>query len=267
MKQIVSCFSKQLLILVVVAMLVTLAACQAAPTESTTPTPTPGQTTPTATFRISITLPEADSTVPAGDITVVAKITPRTFKLVDKLGEPSAPDEGHLHFYLDVAPPTIPGQPAVTPAGTFAATNERFHTWEDVAEGTHTLAVQLVNNDHTPFDPPVVAEITVTSSSAAGQSVTRYLTVEDRERDKDTITVPAGALVTLILNNKDDTTHGFQIRELGTWEAELYYQGDHLLGPRKIVSQFRAPTTPGDYQSACGSHWSYELGHFIVTEE
>jgi hypothetical protein len=50
----------------------------------------------------------------------------------------------------------------VTTEGTYHADATTEHTWEDVAPGTHTFAVQLVNNDHTPLVPPVVEEITVT---------------------------------------------------------------------------------------------------------
>jgi hypothetical protein len=36
------------------------------------------------------------------------------------------------------------------------------YTWQGVRPGTHTFAVQLVNNDHTPLEPPVTDQVTVT---------------------------------------------------------------------------------------------------------
>lgn len=93
-----------------------------------------------------------------GDIEVEAY--PTAFDVVDKLGQAPADGEGHIHFYLDVDPiPTSPGKPAVTSdAGTYHATARTTHAWRDVSKGTHSLGVQLVNNDHTPLDPPVFAQ-------------------------------------------------------------------------------------------------------------
>ena len=58
--------------------------------------------------------------------------------------------------------PTTAGQPAVSPEGTYHAEATTSYTWPDVAPGEHTFGVQLVNNDHTPLEPPVVAAVTVT---------------------------------------------------------------------------------------------------------
>ena len=110
---------------------------------------------------VEITEPADADSVAAGDVTVEVDVS--DFDVVDKLGEPPVEGEGHVHFYLDVTEvPTTPGQPAVTAEGTYHATATTSHTWEDVPAGTHTFAVQLVNNDHTPLIPPVLAEVTVT---------------------------------------------------------------------------------------------------------
>ena len=98
--------------------------------------------------------------LPAGDITVSAAAL--NFKLVDKLGQSNVPGEGHLHYFLDVDAPTAPGQPAVTAPGTYAATVASSYTWKNVPAGSHTLSIELVNNDHTPLNPPVVQKVTVT---------------------------------------------------------------------------------------------------------
>lgn len=108
---------------------------------------------------VTITAPDDGDTPGAGGVTVEVDV--EGFDVMDKLGEAAAAGEGHVHFYLDQDPPTTPGQPAVTAEGTYHATATTSHTWEDVPAGTHTFAVQLVNNDHTPLDPPVVAEVTV----------------------------------------------------------------------------------------------------------
>lgn len=117
--------------------------------------------------------PGADETAAAAPaVTVEAaaaedgvKITaaPENFEVVNKLGQAPAEGEGHIHYYLDVDEiPTTPGQPAVSEEGTYHAEATTTYTWPDVEAGEHTIAVQLVNNDHTPLEPPVTAESTIT---------------------------------------------------------------------------------------------------------
>jgi hypothetical protein len=108
---------------------------------------------------VTIDTPEDGDTDDDGDVDV--EVSVGDFEVVDKLGEPPVEGEGHVHFYLDAEPPTTPGQPAVTEEGTYHAEATTEHTWEDVAPGTHTFSVQLVNNDHTPLEPAVVARVTV----------------------------------------------------------------------------------------------------------
>ena len=102
------------------------------------------------------------STVEAGGVEVT--VAPEGFEVVNKLGQAPVDGEGHIHFYIDVEEiPTTPGKPAVTAdASTYHAAATTSYTWPDVEAGEHTLAVQLVNNDHTPLEPPVTAEVTVT---------------------------------------------------------------------------------------------------------
>jgi len=90
------------------------------------------------------------------------------FALVGKLGQPNVAGQGHIHYFLDVTAPTTPGQPAVTGPGSYVATAATGCIWLGVAAGTHTLSVELVNNDHTPLVPPVVAKITVIVTGVGG---------------------------------------------------------------------------------------------------
>jgi hypothetical protein len=69
--------------------------------------------------------------------------------------------QGHLQYFMDVTPPTAAGQPAVTAQGTYASTASTAYTWENVPPGIHTFSVELVNNDHTPLDKPVVIQVQV----------------------------------------------------------------------------------------------------------
>jgi hypothetical protein len=113
---------------------------------------------------VEIISPQDGATVPPGDITVVAQVT--NFKIMDKLGQANVPGEGHLHFFLDITPPTAQGKPAIPAGGEWAPVAGTTYTFKNVPEGTHTVAVELVNNDHTPLNPPVVYGITVNVSMA-----------------------------------------------------------------------------------------------------
>jgi hypothetical protein len=112
---------------------------------------------------VSITAPTDGSQVTAGSVTVIASV--QNFDIVNKLGQPPVPGEGHIHFYLDVKKiPTTPDKPAITAdAKTYHAVATKSYTWTGVKPGKHTFAVQLVNNNHTPLSTPVTAEVTVTA--------------------------------------------------------------------------------------------------------
>ncbi len=124
----------------------------------------PGWVSSSSAPTVTITAPKAGATLGVGSATVTVKVS--NFNLVNKLGQANVAGEGHIHYFMDVDPPTAPGQPAFTAAGTYAATTSTSYTWLNVPAGTHKFSVELVNNDHTPLTPPVVASVTVTVSAA-----------------------------------------------------------------------------------------------------
>jgi outer membrane protein assembly factor BamB len=109
---------------------------------------------------VAIASPVAGSALPVGDITVSAIVT--NFNIMDKQGQAAISGEGHLHFYLDVDAPTTQGQPAIPSGGIWAHVAASSYTFTNVPAGTHTISVELVNNDHTPLNPAVVQKIIVT---------------------------------------------------------------------------------------------------------
>ena len=135
---------------------------------SATPTPTPRPPTPTATPAPAPTLkivkPAAGASIVAGNVEVAIEVS--NFTIVQPGGAPVA-GQGHVHYYLDAEIPTTPGQPAVTAPGTYKASSSAAATWENVAPGTHTLGVQLVNNNHTPLTPAVTARVEITVAPVA----------------------------------------------------------------------------------------------------
>lgn len=89
------------------------------------------------------------------DINVIPDVG--NFQVIDKIGHQNVPGEGHFIYYFNVTPPTDPGEPALTEHGTFAITADGIASWLGVLPGEYKVWVQLVNNDNTPLDPPVVA--------------------------------------------------------------------------------------------------------------
>ena len=92
------------------------------------------------------------------------------------------------------------------------------------------------------------------SPTAGGNAVTIELVAQNNEFDTDTITVPAGAEVTITLVNEDPVPHNFAVYE--TEEAsEAIYVGDTFTGPgAEETDQFTAPDEPGDYFFRCDVH-------------
>lgn len=127
-----------------------------------------GCTTTPETPTVRITAPANGATVEAGDIRVDADV--QNFNIVDKQGQANVTGEGHVHFYMDVSPmPSAAGQPAIPmdPSALWAHISDDTYTFTNVPPGTHTFAVQLVNNDHTPVVPMVSDTVTITVTTRA----------------------------------------------------------------------------------------------------
>jgi hypothetical protein len=108
---------------------------------------------------LKINSPIEGISVDAGNITL--SITTENLKLVTG-NLTNNPGEGHVIYYLDVAIPTTAGKSALTAAGTCKETDTTSNTWSDLTPGTHTLGVQLVQNEGTPFSSPVFASVSIT---------------------------------------------------------------------------------------------------------
>jgi hypothetical protein len=104
----------------------------------------------------------------------VVKIDVSGFTLANKMGLDPEDGEGHVVYYIwngygpdgtTYQVPQVPGQPANSGGTGFVAlaSAEKENHWRSFLQpGKQKWAVQLVNNDNTPLEPPVVDEITVT---------------------------------------------------------------------------------------------------------
>ena len=118
---------------------------------------------------IYITYPDFDGGVDAGNVTVTVMI--RNFSIVNRTGDQIVSGEGHIVYFKDIVPPTKQGSPAVTEPGTFQISAQTWCTWYNVSPGTHTFAVELVNNDNIPLEPPVIDAVDVTAVRRTGDSI------------------------------------------------------------------------------------------------
>jgi outer membrane protein assembly factor BamB/plastocyanin len=237
------------------------------PTETPTPeeTVTPEPTMPEAVPMLAITSPVEGDRVPAGNVTVEVEV--ENFTLVEPTGQDNVPGEGHIHYYLDALPLDTPDEPAIPETGEYAVSANTSYTWENVTPGEHILAAQLVNNDHTPI-VPVVADminITATGEMAGGapENATVDLVAENIAFNTDTITVPAGAEVTVNFDNRDSVPHNFAVYENPSAMTPIFV-GEIFTGPGEMTYTFTAPDEPGTYFFRCDVHPTAMRGDFIV---
>jgi plastocyanin len=216
--------------------------------------------------KITIISPKEGKQILSDNITILVNIT--NFDLVNKLGQPNVPGEGHIHYYIDVPIPTIAGKPATTAAETFAPTINTTFTWKNVEPGKHNLSVQLVNNDHTPIVPLVFgrANVTVTAPTLKTMGIDNVvvgLVAKGIEFNSSKVTVPAGSNITLNFDNQDlNIPHNVAIYT-DNFAKTTIFKGKVVTGPAKIAYNFSAPTTPGTYFFRCDIHPQMN-GQFIV---
>ncbi|NLN08326.1 MAG: hypothetical protein GX186_01730, partial [Methanoculleus thermophilus] len=95
----------------------------------------PGLAPPAGEVNVTIIEPMEGAGVPAGNVTVSVNVT--NFTLVEPTGQPNAPGEGHLHYYLDAPIPTNESVPAIPPTGGYVVSTNLTHTWGNVTAGEH----------------------------------------------------------------------------------------------------------------------------------
>ena len=95
------------------------------------------------------------------DSEITITVTVSGFNLVDAIGKPNVAGEGHINYFLNVAAPTAPGQPATAAAGSYNSTAATSYTWPNLPDGAYTFYVELVNNDNTPLSPPQVDQVAI----------------------------------------------------------------------------------------------------------
>jgi plastocyanin len=102
-----------------------------------------------------------------------------------------------------------------------------------------------------------------TAANASSGNVTIGVTAQNIAFNTSTITVPAGANVTIVFNNQDaGVPHNIAFYQTSAATSPIYV-GEIFNGPKTVSYNFKAPSTPGTYFFRCDVHPSMK-GDFIV---
>ena len=215
----------------------------------------------TTGVNVTITSPEEGASIPAGNVTVEVNLT--NFTLVEPTGQPMPrarppallPDARYRRTQAPL--------PSQRPAAVIS-TNLSY-TWENVTPGEHNFSVQVVHNDHTPLIPLVYDTVNVTvGGNATGNATVVGLSAKDIAFNVSTITVPAGANVTVHFTNEDSgIPHNFAVYTDSS-ATEKIFSGEIITGPATTTYNFTAPDKPGTYFFRCDVHPVQMTGNFVV---
>lgn len=104
-----------------------------------------------------------------------------------------------------------------------------------------------------------------TGANAGSNSVVVNIMAKNRAFNMSTITVPAGAQVTINLDNQDSGVPHDVAFYTDSSASNTIYRTLAITGPNKITDTFIAPSTPGTYFFRCDFHPTQMTGQFIVT--
>ena len=190
-------------------------------------------------FTVNITLPGGLNASNFGSITRADGTMQTTYKgwpLYYYIGDKAAGDtkgQGLANVWFVVNPTaTAPVAPATTTTTTTAATTTTTTT------------------------------ITTTATSTVNP-VTINLAAQNVAFNTNSITVAAGASITVNFNNMDSVPHNFAVYTNST-ATTIIFQGAVITGPTTTTYKFTAPTTPGTYFFRCDVHPTIMTGTFIV---
>src|SRR5881409_2278298 len=109
---------------------------------------------------ITIVSPRPGPTI-SHDLYVAVEVT--NFTLVDSHGQANAPNEGHVQLFLNGV---LHQEPRAYDIGFIV----------DMPDGNSTITARLVNNDNTPLNPEVTANVTVRTLGAADPTASEQVT-------------------------------------------------------------------------------------------
>ncbi len=102
-----------------------------------------------------------------------------------------------------------------------------------------------------------------TATAPATGTFATSLEARNVSYNKATVTVPAGALVTIAFVNDDIVTHNLAVYETAA-AANVIFRGA-IIRTGTIDYRFNAPSEPGTYFFRCDVHPTFMTGDFVVT--
>jgi plastocyanin len=97
-------------------------------------------------------------------------------------------------------------------------------------------------------------------------TVVRYLQAKNIAFNVSTITVPAGANITIVFTNLDSgVQHNFALFTNASATPPALFTGQRITGVSSINYSFVAPSVPGNYFFHCDVHPTLMTGTFVVT--
>ena len=136
----------------------------------------------------------------------------------------------------------------------------------DFSGRAEEAAAQMTPVPGRPLPPPATLATPppATPASATNQTATVDLAAQNIKFDKSTITVPAGANVTVNFNNMDSgIPHNFAVYTNSS-ATEKIFVGEIITGPVTTTYNFTAPEKPGTYFFRCDVHPEQMRGDFVV---
>jgi plastocyanin len=122
---------------------------------------------------------------------------------------------------------------------------------------------QATRETGTTQEAPAPMDTSSSSPTVPGE-VTIDLVARNIQFDKATITVPAGARVTIDFDNQDKgIPHNFALYKTSAAQ-DVLFDGEIITGVKQIAYTFTAPATPGEYFFRCDVHPTQMTGTFVV---
>ncbi len=124
-----------------------------------------------------------------GGMNVVVNVSVANFEMVSAVGETDG--DGYIAYYMDEFPAGITSVPGieVSPTPEMSAgeptneTTETSYTFENIEQGVHVFAVQLVDTSGNPLSPPVIAAVVLTVPPPESEEETESATATAETTD------------------------------------------------------------------------------------
>lgn len=128
---------------------------------------------------------------------------------------------------------------------------------------TFRSVADVMGSGYDITETDILVNCPVVNVGDVAESVSIELSADNTAFDKNTITVPAGAKVTITFSNMDIVPHNFALYETSAATSSIFV-GGIINGSETVEYMFTAPDTPGTYFFRCDVHPTIMTGDFIV---